>query len=152
MIHRHLDYPPDTPPSELPTAAIADILDRGDLDDWLPLARVVADNPHGALAARISAVIEAQPMYGTSALWRAWLAHQRTRPPRAGLADLRRHAGLSQAELSVRLGISQSDVSKLERRSDLKVSTLRGYLAALGSRLQLRVSGPSGEADLAVGD
>lgn len=36
MLHRHLAYTSDTTPEDLPSAAIVDILDRGDLQDWLP--------------------------------------------------------------------------------------------------------------------
>ena len=35
------------------------------------------------------------------------------------------------------LGIGQDSVSRLEQRSDLLISTLRGYVEALGGRLSL---------------
>ena len=57
-----------------------------------------------------------------------------TRP--ASLASLRRQRGLTQAQVAVRLGMSQSDVSKLERRQDLRLSTLQAYARTLGGRLQ----------------
>lgn len=47
MRHRHLDVPAGTPPDQLGAAAIDDLLDRGDLDDWTPLARAVAADPWG---------------------------------------------------------------------------------------------------------
>ena len=53
------------------------------------------------------------------------------------LAQLRRQYGRTQAEVAARLGISQSDLSKLERRSDARLSTLRAYAAAVGGRLRL---------------
>jgi len=49
------------------------------------------------------------------------------------LGQLRREAGLTQAELAERMGIDQAGVSRLERRRDLKLSTVRDYLAALGA-------------------
>ena len=40
------------------------------------------------------------------------------------------------------LGINQDSVSRLEHRSDLLLSTLRTYIAALGGRLELIVQFP----------
>lgn len=134
MRHRHLDYPADTAPEDLPSPAIVDILDRGDLHDWLPLIRAVSRDPDGRLAERVAALVEAFPMYGTSPLWRAWLGRVRERAqprPTATLSELRRRVGLTQAAVATRMGNSQSDISKLERRTELKASSLRDYLAAL---------------------
>lgn len=44
--------------------------------------------------------------------------------------------GLTQVELAERMGISQSDLSKLERRRDIRLSTLRAYAAALGGDIR----------------
>lgn len=54
-----------------------------------------------------------------------------------GLFDLRRELEVSQVDLAAQLGISQSAVSQLEHAGDLKVSTLRNYLAKLGGRLEI---------------
>jgi len=153
MRHRHLDYPATTEPADLPSAAIVDILDRGDLHDWLPLLAAVAQDPAGALAQRICDLLDAFPMYGTSPLWRAWLERRQLHAggcTAATLAELRRRQGVTQAELAERLGISQSDVSKLERRADLKLSTLRAYLAALGLPLQVGTTLGSIEIELTI--
>jgi len=53
------------------------------------------------------------------------------------LYELRNAEALSQAELAGRLEITQSAVSKLEHAEDVRVSTLRDYLDALGARLEL---------------
>lgn len=53
------------------------------------------------------------------------------------LRELRQLAGLNQSELAQRLGIGQAALSRLERRSDILVSTLRDYLAALGATLRV---------------
>jgi DNA-binding XRE family transcriptional regulator len=54
-----------------------------------------------------------------------------------GLYELRKALERSQTELGAKLNISQSAVSQLERADDLRLSTLRNYLAQLGARLQL---------------
>jgi DNA-binding XRE family transcriptional regulator len=53
------------------------------------------------------------------------------------LAELRRRRGVTQVQLADRLGISQGNVSHLERRNELYLSTLRDYVEALGGRLEL---------------
>ncbi|MGI8517894.1 MAG: helix-turn-helix domain-containing protein [Acidimicrobiia bacterium] len=144
MIHRHLDYPADSDLEELPMVAIADLLERGDLNDWRPLAATIAREPFGDVAERVARVIDSFPMYGTSALWRAYLERRRAavagydlnEPSRLG--ELRRYLGITQTELASRLHISQSDLSKLERRADWRLSTVRRYVAALGGDLRLK--------------
>jgi DNA-binding XRE family transcriptional regulator len=54
-----------------------------------------------------------------------------------GLHELRRALGHSQTNLAAELAISQSAISQLERGENLKLSTLRNYLAHLGARLEL---------------
>jgi transcriptional regulator with XRE-family HTH domain len=55
------------------------------------------------------------------------------------LADARRRAGLTQAELAARLGISQSAVAKLERAdANPTVRTLDRALRATGNRIEAR--------------
>jgi transcriptional regulator with XRE-family HTH domain len=50
------------------------------------------------------------------------------------LAAIRRTAGLTQVELAANLGVGQGQISKFERQTDMLLSTLGGYLAALGVR------------------
>lgn len=54
-----------------------------------------------------------------------------------GLYELRRALGRSQTDVAAELGVSQSAISQLERAEDLKLSTLRTYIAQLGARLEL---------------
>ena len=82
MIHRHLDYSKQTPPANLGRAAIDDLLDRGDLEDWAPLAKAVAAEPWGSVADTILQLCDAHPMYGTSPLWGAYVARSTARPAR----------------------------------------------------------------------
>lgn len=53
------------------------------------------------------------------------------------LPELREVLDMTQEDLADRLSISQSNVSRLERRTDMLVSTLRQCVAALGGKLQL---------------
>jgi DNA-binding Xre family transcriptional regulator len=53
------------------------------------------------------------------------------------LYELRHGEAISQAELAGRLEVTQGAVSKLEHSDDVRVSTLRQYLEALGARLEL---------------
>lgn len=53
------------------------------------------------------------------------------------LRDLRQAHLLTQQRIGECLGIGQEGVSRLEKRSDLLISTLRSYVEAMGGRLQL---------------
>lgn len=53
------------------------------------------------------------------------------------LYELRHAEAVSQAELAGRLEVTQGAISKLEHSDDVRVSTLRQYLEALGARLEL---------------
>jgi predicted transcriptional regulator len=61
----------------------------------------------------------------------------------AQLAEQRRAAGLSQAEVAVRMGTSQPAVARLEAGEvDVRMSTVERYAAALGVRLEMRLHPP----------
>jgi len=49
------------------------------------------------------------------------------------LTDIRKAGALTQTDVAEALGVEQAAVSKIERRSDLLLSTLREYLAATGA-------------------
>lgn len=53
------------------------------------------------------------------------------------LASVRQSVGRTQAQVAHDLGIRQNNVSRLEARSDMRCSTLRGYLASLGADLEI---------------
>lgn len=157
MIHRHLDYPEGTPVDALGDAALDDLLERGDLTAWLPLRRAIAADPYGTLAERVLWLCDANPRYGTSPSG-AWIARRRamargSRPPEVSLAELRRRRGLSQAALAARVGMAQSDLSKAERRSDWRLSTVTSLVEGLGYRAQVVIEDEAGRAigRLAVG-
>ena len=58
------------------------------------------------------------------------------------LRDLRKAHEMTQEKLAAVLGVKQETVSNLEKRSDMLLSTLRDYVAALGGELQLLVTFP----------
>jgi predicted transcriptional regulator len=53
------------------------------------------------------------------------------------LRTLREAAGLTQGELAAKVDITQSQLSKVERREDHRISTLRRYVKALGGELEV---------------
>lgn len=58
------------------------------------------------------------------------------------LRELRAARELTQQKVADVLGIGQDSVSRLEKRSDLMLSTLRDYVAAMGGSLELVASFP----------
>jgi transcriptional regulator with XRE-family HTH domain len=58
------------------------------------------------------------------------------------LRELRRLRKLTQARLSKKLKIGQEGVSRIEKRSDLYLSTLRSYVEGVGGELTLLVRFP----------
>ena len=61
------------------------------------------------------------------------------------LRDLREALTLTQKRMAETLGIGQDSVSRLERRSDLLLSTLRSYIEAMGGSLSLIAEFPNRE-------
>lgn len=53
------------------------------------------------------------------------------------LRDLRKALDLTQADLAKRLGVGQEAVSRYEQRTDMLLSTLQGYLQAMGGRMTI---------------
>lgn len=60
------------------------------------------------------------------------------------LAELRRARELSQQTLAAAMEVSQPEISKLEKRTDTYVSTLRKYIEALGGSLEIVAHFPEG--------
>jgi predicted XRE-type DNA-binding protein len=56
------------------------------------------------------------------------------------LEQLREGLGISQEELAEVMDVQQPAISKLVRRSDMKVSTLRELIAAMGGELHITAS------------
>ncbi len=61
----------------------------------------------------------------------------------ATLKDLRLAAQQTQAQLAVKLGVGQDTISRLEKRSDMLLSTLRHYVESMGGTLELVAQFPN---------
>lgn len=77
-----------------------------------------------------------------------WTADATLQSP--GLKDLRLIVDLKQAGVAEAMGGDQTAVSRLEKRSDHKLSTIFDYVEALGGRLELRVCFDSFETPIHV--
>ncbi len=60
------------------------------------------------------------------------------------LAELRKQQNLTQKQMAERIHTSQANISKLESRADVHLSTLRQYVHALGGKLDVQVVMPDG--------
>ena len=64
------------------------------------------------------------------------------------LRHLRQARDLTQQRMAKLLHIDQAGISKIESRSDMLLSTLRGYVEAMGGSLRLVAEFPDGIAEL----
>lgn len=75
----------------------------------------------------------------------------RTEPQRVRiLQELRERRRVSQVTLAAMLGVRQPTVSKLERREDINLSTLRRYVKALGGKLHVTAEFPDGAVEIST--
>ena len=61
------------------------------------------------------------------------------------LRKLRAARELTQENLASVLHVKQSEISKIERRTDMYLSTLASYVKAMGGTLEVRAAFPDGE-------
>ncbi|NDI22613.1 MAG: transcriptional regulator [Betaproteobacteria bacterium] len=61
----------------------------------------------------------------------------------ATLRDLRLAAQQTQEQLAATLGVGQDTISRLEKRSDMLLSTLRHYVESMGGKLELVAQFPN---------
>jgi DNA-binding transcriptional regulator YiaG len=68
-----------------------------------------------------------------------------TGPPASiALSELRKERGVSQEDLAARMKVRQAAVSRLERRSDVLVSSLREVVRSMGGELRITARFPDG--------
>ena len=61
------------------------------------------------------------------------------------LEEVRKARQMTQAKLADALGVNQGEVSKIEHRTDIYLSTLADYVEALGGKLEIRAIFPDRE-------
>lgn len=61
------------------------------------------------------------------------------------LDEIRKARKMTQAKLAETLGVNQGEISKIEHRTDIYLSTLAGYVEALGGKLEIRAVFPDRE-------
>ena len=61
------------------------------------------------------------------------------------LNELRERRGITQEQVAAELATSRPNVSRIERENDVRMTTLRRYVMALGGELELVVRFPDGE-------
>jgi predicted transcriptional regulator len=65
-----------------------------------------------------------------------------------GLAELREAMDLTQESLADALHFKQASISKMERRSDMYISTLSKIIEAMGGELQIVANMPNGRVQI----
>src|ERR1700685_664766 len=65
-------------------------------------------------------------------------------PQRMALEELRGAGHLTKADMAEMLDVPQSSISRLERRTDMYLSTLRNYIHAVGGELRIQAVFPDG--------
>lgn len=70
------------------------------------------------------------------------------------LKEIREHAGLTQKEIAKGFGVSQANISQLEKRNDPSLSLLQEYVGLVGGKMSIMIDLPDGEkvqfADLQI--
>jgi DNA-binding XRE family transcriptional regulator len=64
------------------------------------------------------------------------------------LSEVRRAMSLTQVDLATMLHIKQAALARLENRTDMYISSLRKYIAALGGELDIVARFPDGEVHI----
>jgi len=62
------------------------------------------------------------------------------------LQDLRKDLGLTQSDIASTQGVRQVNISNLEKRNDMHLSTLKKYVEAMGCQLEINIRMPNDHA------
>jgi DNA-binding XRE family transcriptional regulator len=74
--------------------------------------------------------------------------HKRAILDALALAEAREQRNVTQKDIAEVLGVTQANVSRIEREDDVYLSTLRKYVEALGGRLELTAIFPDKTVNL----
>jgi DNA-binding Xre family transcriptional regulator len=69
---------------------------------------------------------------------------------RMTLDELRKDRKMTQGKLALAMKIEQSEVSRLEKRAEVKLRTLRNYVSALGGHIEIHAVFPDKNVELAL--
>jgi len=64
------------------------------------------------------------------------------------LQELRQALQVSQEAMAVRLSTKQANISRIERRKDMYISTLRSFIEAMGGQLDIVARFPQGDVHI----
>lgn len=64
------------------------------------------------------------------------------------LDELREAQRMTQEHLARLLGVNQSAISKMERRTDMYISTLQSIIEAMGGKLKIQAVFPGGKVEI----
>jgi len=64
------------------------------------------------------------------------------------LAELRQALHFSQEQLAMELAVKQPAIAKIEKKTDMYISTLRRFIEAMGGQLDIRARFPDGEVKI----
>jgi DNA-binding XRE family transcriptional regulator len=92
---------------------------------WKDIRRTLSDEQEADIKLRVATELEKLP-----------------------LAEIRKARQMTQNRLAELLQVNQGAISKLEKRSDMYLSTLRSYIEAMGGNLEIRAVFPNGEVIL----
>lgn len=109
-------------------------------DDWATATEQVRATRDRVLAEHPAAAAAAERVYGEI----AGRVHT--------LAAIRRARGLTQQQISTQLNISQAEVSRFERRSNLHLDTLARFIEATGGKLRITAVFDDTEVEVGIGD
>jgi transcriptional regulator with XRE-family HTH domain len=76
---------------------------------------------------------------------RAEIARRAEEISSSPLYRIRKALQFTQEQVAEELGLGQAAVSRLERRSDMLISTLRRFVGAMGGELEIRARFPNGD-------
>jgi len=64
------------------------------------------------------------------------------------LAELRQARFFSQVQLATKLNVKQPAIAKLEKKTDMYISSLRRFIEAMGGRLEINAHFPEGDVKI----